>query len=183
DGVNEIGGDQGNEHRHDPNAGVAEHGGVDQTIQFFVLVRGRILGDVAHDGRTYAQVEQTVVSGDREDQDPQTKSVIPQAVQDERGKEDSHHDVHAQGEPTRSHVLKNLAFVEFHEPGCSDEAVTREGGCFSVVTCAAETCATHSARSSPKTRTCGSRRISRRLKSTSWISSPVGVLFAPPIWG
>ncbi len=72
----------GQRHAYHANARVAEQGGVDELSEFFTIVGGSVLGNVANDGRADPQVEQSVVAGHGEDQNPDSGGGIAEVVQD-----------------------------------------------------------------------------------------------------
>ena len=68
-----------------PRCGVGEERRIDELGEFFAIVGGCVLGNVTNDRGAYAEIEQTVVSGDRKNQDPDSKSRVAKMMQDEGG--------------------------------------------------------------------------------------------------
>src|SRR5215813_13235770 len=75
-----------------------------------------VLRNVANDRRADTEIEQAVVAGDRENQNPESECIVTQPVQDVGRNDDAGSDVHQQAQPTGAHIPDNSEFVEaLHE--------------------------------------------------------------------
>src|SRR5580700_6734132 len=106
----------GQHHAHRANSGVTEQSRVDELRKLFTLPSGRVLGNVANDRGTDAEIEQTVVSGNGENQDPDSERRIAQAMEDKRGKKNADDYVDSERGPARSDVLQDLRFFVLSHP-------------------------------------------------------------------
>ena len=77
------------------------------------MVFGRSeLGNIANDGGADAEIEETVITRKRKNENPDAESGVSQTVQNEWRQEESNYYIDAQGKPIRTYVLDDLPFFK-----------------------------------------------------------------------
>src|SRR5260370_27649998 len=71
---------QGDKDGDGADSAVGEQGRTDEAVQLLMIMSRRVGGNITHDGGTDPQIEQSVISGYGEKQNPQTLSVVSQIV-------------------------------------------------------------------------------------------------------
>jgi hypothetical protein len=74
---------------------------------------GRKLRDIPNDGRPDAEIEQPVIPGNGQDENPDAERRVSEAMQYKRGKKETEDYVDSKREPTGTDVLDDLAFFGF----------------------------------------------------------------------
>src|SRR5258708_40356618 len=90
---------QGDQDGDGADSAVGEQGRADETVQLLMIMSRRIGGNITHDGGTDPQIEQSVISSDGENQNPQTVSVVSQVWNDVGRDKDADLNVERQGKP------------------------------------------------------------------------------------
>src|SRR5438094_5487716 len=91
---------------------VACHGGVDQPVQFFIVICGGVLCDITNDRRTNSQVEEPVIASDGKNQNLEAESLVSQTMKNVRREKDPDQNIHAESTPTGANVLQDFNFVQ-----------------------------------------------------------------------
>jgi len=84
---------------------VFEQAGIDEGRQLLVFSCRAVFGDVSNDRGADAQIKQSVITSDRENQNPDAISGIAEPVQNYRRQENSDQHVRSQRRPTGADIL------------------------------------------------------------------------------